>query len=77
MTPWLLALHVQTLMGSIGFLPKCIMFKFHMFINVALPQAKRLAIALYWLAQASSFAQIAALYAIVKSSLGCPRMVSR
>ena len=56
-------------MGSIGFLPKCIMFKFHMFINVALPQAKRLAIALHWLAQASSFAQIAALYAIGKSTV--------
>ena len=35
----------------------------------ALPQAKRLAIVLHWLAQASSFAQIAALYAIGKSTV--------
>ena len=35
----------------------------------ALPQARRLAIVLHWLAQASSFAQIAALYAIGKSTV--------
>ncbi len=35
----------------------------------ALPQAKRLAIVLHWLAQASSCAQIAALYAIRKSTV--------
>ena len=38
-------------------------------LRQALPQAKRLAIVLHWLAQASSFAQIAALYAIGKSTV--------
>ena len=38
-------------------------------LRQALPQAKRLAIVLHWLAQASRFAQIAALYAIGKSTV--------
>lgn len=38
-------------------------------LRLALPHAKRLAIVLHWLAQASSFAQLAALYAIGKSTV--------
>ena len=48
--------------------PRCIAIteKQTTHLRRALPQAKRIAIVLHWLAQASSFAQIAALYAVGK-----------
>ena len=40
-----------------------------MYLRRALPPVKRLAVVLHWLAQTSSFSELAALYAIGKSTV--------